>query len=118
MSPIPPAITPCLLQLTVAAAAAEPEQFQQQVQLLRTAAGYDTKTRTWRAYIGQLDARALDILQRLYDAASRFGTEVQIEVAEVHAAWQGASFTDAGSLAALLPSRPEQVRALGQLPTR
>ncbi|MEU0646046.1 hypothetical protein [Streptomyces umbrinus] len=37
-------------------------------------------SRTWGTYIGALDVRALTVLQRLYGAAQRFGTEVRIQV--------------------------------------
>ncbi|MFF4275731.1 hypothetical protein [Streptomyces sp. NPDC001536] len=33
----------------------------------------------WWAQIGALDIRALDVLQRLCEAARRFGTEIQVQ---------------------------------------
>lgn len=58
-----------LLEVTAASAPADPTAFQEQRQLLRFVAGFDRASRTWFTYIGALDVRALDVLQRLYEAA-------------------------------------------------
>lgn len=88
-----------------------------QRQLLRSVAGFDPATCVWTTFIGQLDARALQILQILYDASSRFGTEVRLEPIDAPPTWQGPTFADDNDVAALITARSDQNRALGQLPT-
>ncbi|MCX4682082.1 hypothetical protein OG413_43660 [Streptomyces sp. NBC_01433] len=112
-----PSATPTgwLLRVSATSAPADPENFEQQRQLLRAVAGFDPNTRIWTAYIGQLDIRALDVLQQLYDAARRFSTEVHLEPVAAPSTWEGPTFTADGDVAALLAARADQGRALGQL---
>lgn len=56
-----------LLEVTAAAAPAAPAAFEEQRQLLRSIAQFDSVSRTWRTYLGALDVRALHVLQRLYE---------------------------------------------------
>ncbi|MFJ8752034.1 hypothetical protein ACIREO_22290 [Streptomyces sp. NPDC102441] len=116
MTPIPStAPTGWLLRISATSAPADPGNFEQQRQLLRSVAEFDPNTRIWTAYIGQLDMRALNVLQQLYDAARRFSTEIQLEPVAAPSTWQGPTFTDDSDLAALIAARADQGRALGQL---
>lgn len=104
-----------LLEVTAAAAHVDPAAFEQQRQLLRSVAQFDQPTRTWWAHIGVLDVRALQILERLFEAARRFGTEVSVQAVAAPDAWKGPCFSDAGELAALVSARADHGRPLGQL---
>jgi len=105
-----------LLEVTAAAAPADPAAFEEQRQLLRSVAQFDSASRTWWTWIGVLDVRALEILQRLYEAARRFGTEVRVQAVAAPDAWHGPCFTDVGELAALTAAQADQGRRLGELP--
>jgi len=105
-----------LLEVTVAAAPADPAAFEEQRQLLRSVAQFDPGSKTWWTRIGVLDVRALHVLQCLYEAARRFGTEVCVQVIAAPDAWAGPCFTDAGELADLAAARADRGRPLGQLP--
>ena len=105
-----------LLEVTAAAAPADPAAFEQQRQLLRSVAQFDPASRTWRARIGVLDVRALEILQRLYEAARRFGTEIRVEAIAAPDGWPGPCFTDASELAGLVAAEADRGRSLGRLP--
>ncbi|WP_405512069.1 hypothetical protein [Streptomyces canus] len=104
-----------LLEVTAAAASAAPASFDQQRQLLQSVAQFDAPSRTWWAYIGALDVRALRILERLFEAARRFGTEVRVQAIAAPDGWTGPSFSDAGELADLVTARADRGRPLGQL---
>ncbi|WP_210582090.1 hypothetical protein [Streptomyces sp. GESEQ-4] len=104
-----------LLEVTAAAAPAGLAAFEEQRQLLRSVAQFDQASRTWWARIGALDVRALEVLQRLYEAAQRFGTAVRVEAVAAPDAWNGPCFTDAGELASLAAAQAERGRLLGQL---
>ncbi|TRO56126.1 hypothetical protein [Streptomyces sp. IB201691-2A2] len=105
-----------LLEVTAAAAPADPAAFEEQRQLLRTVAVFHPASRTWGTYIGALDVRALIVLQRLYGAAQQFGTEVHIQAIAAPATWNGPCFTEAGELAAFAAAEADRGRQLGQLP--
>ncbi|MCX5559487.1 hypothetical protein [Streptomyces sp. NBC_00038] len=105
-----------LLEVTAAAAPADPAAFEAQRQLLRSVAQFDTASQTWWARIGALDARALEVLQHLYEAAKRFGTEVRVQAIAAPATWNGPCFTDPGELAAVAAAQADRGRLLGQLP--
>ncbi|MCX4564256.1 MULTISPECIES: hypothetical protein [Streptomyces] len=105
-----------LLEVTAAAAPVDPAAFEEQRQLLRSVAAFHPASRTWGTYIGALDVRALTVLQRLYGAAQRFGTEVRMQVIAAPATWNGPCFTEAGELAALAAAEADRGRQLGQLP--
>ncbi|QUC59158.1 hypothetical protein IOD14_21595 [Streptomyces sp. A2-16] len=104
-----------LLEVTAAAASASPATFEQQRQLLRSVAQFDQPSRTWWAYIGALDVRALRILECLFEAARRFGTEVRAQAIAAPDGWAGPCFSDAGQLADLVAARADRGRLLGQL---
>ncbi|MEU6381674.1 hypothetical protein [Streptomyces sp. NPDC046909] len=104
-----------VLEVTAAAAPADPAAFEAQRQLLRSVAQFDPASRTWWTLIGVLDVRALRILERLFEAARRFGTEVRVEAIAAPVAWKGPHFSDAGELAALVSARADRGRPLGQL---
>ncbi|MCI3276991.1 hypothetical protein [Streptomyces cylindrosporus] len=104
-----------LLEVTAAAAPADPAAFEQQRQLLRSVAQFDRASRTWWRCLGTLDARALEVLQCLYEAARRFGTEVGIRAVAAPAGWSGDCFCDAGELAAFALAQADAGRPLGQL---
>ncbi|WP_405933629.1 hypothetical protein [Streptomyces sp. NBC_00827] len=105
-----------LLEVTAAAAPADPAAFEAQRQLLRSVAQFDPASRTWWTYIGALDIRALEVLQHLYDAAKRFGTEARVQVITAPAAWKGPCFTAPGELATVAVAQADRGRLLGQLP--
>ncbi|MFF4846200.1 hypothetical protein [Streptomyces collinus] len=105
-----------LLEVTAAAAPADPAAFDEQRQLLRSVAQFNPAQRTWRTHIGALDIRALDVLQRFYEAAGRFGTTVRLEAVAAPDSWSGPCFDEAGELAALVSARADHGRRLGQLP--
>ena len=86
-----------LLEVTAAAASAAPASFEHQRQLLRSIVQFDTPSRTWWAYIGALDVRALRILECLFEAAWRFGTEVCVQAIAAPDGWAGPCFSDAAS---------------------
>ncbi|AWN24837.1 hypothetical protein DKG71_00375 [Streptomyces sp. NEAU-S7GS2] len=111
----PPA-TSWLLRISATAAPANTSTFDQQVQLLRSVATYDPETRTWHTFIGALDARALEHLQCLYEAARKFGTTVALEPIVTPPTWTGQSFKDTGELATVAAAQADQGRALGELP--
>jgi sirohydrochlorin ferrochelatase len=104
-----------LLEVTAAAASAAPASFEQQRQLLRSVTQFDQPSRTWWAYIGTLDVRALRILERLFEAARRFGTEVRVRAIAAPDGWAGPSFSDASELADLVAAQADRIRPLGQL---
>ncbi|MCX5338247.1 hypothetical protein [Streptomyces sp. NBC_00140] len=104
-----------LLEVTAAAAPADPAAFEQQRQLLRSVAQFNRASRTWWACIGALDVRALQILEHLFEAARRFGTEVSVRAIAAPDAWKGPYFSDAGELANLVSARADHGRPLGQL---
>ncbi|MFF7415430.1 hypothetical protein [Streptomyces lydicus] len=117
MTSIPPATeTSWILKISASAAPANSGHFDQQVQLLRSVAAYDTETSTWHTYIGTLDTRALETLQRLYEGASKFGTTVTLQPVVPPSTWRGPTFHDAGELAAVAAAGAEQGRRLGELP--
>ena len=99
-----------LLEVTAAAAAADPAAFEEQRQLLCSVAQFDQPSRTWWARIGVLDVRALEILQRLYEATRRFGTEIRVEAIAAPDAWQGPCFTDTGELASRVAAEADRGR--------
>jgi hypothetical protein len=105
-----------LLESTAAAAPASPAAFNEQRQLLCSVAEFNPGPRTWRTHIGALDTRAVDVLQRLYDVAGRFGTTIRVDVVAAPESWSGPSFSEAGELAALVAARADRGRMLGQLP--
>ncbi|WAU82469.1 hypothetical protein O1Q96_23625 [Streptomyces sp. Qhu-G9] len=105
-----------LLEVTAAAAPADPAAFEEQRQLLRSVAAFHPTSRTWWTYRGALDVRALTVLQRLYVAAQRLGTEVRGQVIAAPECWNGPCFTEAGELAALAAAEADRGRQLGQLP--
>ncbi|WP_369244410.1 hypothetical protein [Streptomyces sp. R41] len=105
-----------LLEVTAAAAPADPTAFEEQRQLLRSVAAFHRASRTWCTYIGALDVRALKVLQRLYEAAQRFGTAVRVQVIAAPDTWNGPCFTEAGELADLAAAEADRGRQLGQLP--
>lgn len=104
-----------LLEVTAAAAPAGPASFEQQRQLLRSVAQFDQVSKTWRARIGALDIRALRILEHLFEAARRFGTEVGVQAITAPDTWDGPCFNDAGELADLVTAHADRGRPLGQL---
>ncbi|MFF4787875.1 hypothetical protein ACFY3E_41990 [Streptomyces griseorubiginosus] len=104
-----------LLEVTTAAAPADPASFEQQRQLLRSVAQFDQASKTWWARIGALDIRALRILERLFETARRFGTEVGVQAIAAPDAWDGPCFNDAGELADLVAAHEDRGRPLGQL---
>lgn len=104
-----------LLEVTAAAAPAGPAAFEEQRQLLCSVAQFDSAARTRWAYFGVLDVRALNGLQRLYEAAQRFGTGVSVEAVAAPDAWSGPCFTEAGELASLVAAEADRGRLLGQL---
>lgn len=104
-----------LLEVTAAAALADPAAFEQQRQVLRSVAQFDRASRTWWAWIGTLDVRALQILERLFETARRFGTEVSVRAIAAPEAWKGPSFSDGGELVNLVSARADHGRLLGQL---
>ncbi|MCT9094258.1 hypothetical protein N4G70_36275 [Streptomyces sp. ASQP_92] len=99
----------------VAAAPAAPATREEQRRLLRSMASYDPASGTWWARIGALNPRAVEILQMLYVAARRFGTEVRLDITSVPATWNGDSSTGAGELAALAVVHTDRTWPLGQL---
>ncbi|MER5227797.1 hypothetical protein [Streptomyces flaveus] len=105
-----------LLEVTAASASADPTAFQEQRHLLCSVAGFDPASRTWFVRIGVLDIRALEILQRLYEAAQRFGAEVRVQAIVAPDTWKGPCFTDVGELATLAAAQADRSRPLGQLP--
>ncbi|MFC7991952.1 hypothetical protein ACFUV2_21840 [Streptomyces pilosus] len=105
-----------ILRVSARSAPAGDRTFEQQRQLLSSVAGFDPATTLWTAFIGQLDARALQILQSLYDASNRFGTEVRLEPIDAPPTWQGPTFADDSDVAAIITARSDQNRQLGQLP--
>ncbi|WP_416956191.1 hypothetical protein [Streptomyces sp. Agncl-13] len=105
-----------LLEVTAAAAPADPAAVEEQRQLLRSIAQFDSVSRTWWTCIGVLNVRALEILQRLHEAARRFGTEAHAQAVAAPDAWHGPCFTDVGELAALTAGQADQGRRLGELP--
>lgn len=107
--------TAWLLRVSATSAPQDPESFEQQRQLLRSVAGFDPVTRLWTAFIGEVNVRALEVLQQLYDSAGRFGTEVRLEAVAAPPSWQGPVFHDENDLAALVVARADQGRPLGQL---
>ncbi|MFF1713171.1 hypothetical protein [Streptomyces sp. NPDC058268] len=116
MTSIPRAVPPgWVLRVSASSAPADSTSFEQQLQLLRSVAGFDPDARIWTAWIGQLDVRALEILQQMYDAASRFGTEIFLDPVAAPPTWQGPTFTTDSDLAALVDVRANRNRALGQL---
>ena len=107
---------PALARAQVTAAApAGPAAFEEQRQRLRSVAQFDAASRTWWAYVGVLDVRALKILQRLYGAAQRVGTGVRVEVVAAPDAWSGPCSTEAGEMASLVATEADRARLLGQL---
>ncbi|MGW1496395.1 hypothetical protein [Streptomyces sp. NPDC002402] len=107
--------TDWLLRVSATSAPQDPERFEQQRQLLHSVAGFNPATRIWTAFIGQLDVRALEVLQQLYESSSRFGTQVHLEAVAAPPSWQGPLFHDENDLAALVVARADQGRPLGQL---
>jgi hypothetical protein len=107
--------TAWLLRVSATSAHQDPESFERQRQLLRSVAEFDPASRIWTAFIGQLDVRALEVLQQLYDSSSRFGTEVRLEAVAAPLLWQGPVFQEENDLAALVVARADQGRPLGQL---
>ncbi|MFC7266748.1 hypothetical protein [Streptomyces lutosisoli] len=105
-----------LLEVTAAAAPADPAAFEEQRQLLCSVAAFDPASRTWCTYIGALNVRALEVLQRLYEAAKRFGTEVRVQAIAAPDTWRGPCFADAGELANVALAEADRGRLLGQLP--
>ncbi|MFI2350865.1 hypothetical protein ACH492_28330 [Streptomyces sp. NPDC019443] len=58
----------------------------------------------------------MHILQRLYDAAHTFGTQIRLEPVTAPASWTGPVFTGDVELAALAASRADAGRPIGHLP--
>ncbi|MDG4857462.1 hypothetical protein P8605_04700 [Streptomyces sp. T-3] len=107
-----------LLSITIDSAPAEPAQWEKQLQLLRSVAGFDQANKLWRVRIGALDLHALQIPQLLLEAARDFGARIYLEAAPAPMTWAGPSFRpDDGDLASLLAARADASRALGILPT-
>ncbi|MER5345550.1 hypothetical protein ACFVYV_51185 [Streptomyces mirabilis] len=105
-----------LLEVTATAAPADPAVFEEQWQLLCFVARFYSVSRIWRAYVGVLDVRALRVLQCLYEAAQRFGTEVRVQAIAAPDTWKGPCFSDSEELADLVTARADHGRLLGQPP--
>ncbi|MGW6733612.1 hypothetical protein [Streptomyces sp. NPDC055013] len=116
-SPSRTSSTRWLLEATCQAAHCDNPAWEQQRQLLRSVAFFDTAREVWVVRIGALDVHALGALQTLYEAARRFGTHVQVAAAVAPDNWQGPAFDDDSELARLASARTDQGRRLGQLPS-
>jgi hypothetical protein len=55
-------------------------------------------------------------VQRLYEAAQRFWTEVRIRAIAAPDAWNGPCFSEAGERGALVAAEANRGRQLGELP--
>jgi NAD(P)-dependent dehydrogenase (short-subunit alcohol dehydrogenase family) len=92
------------------------ERVAAELQLLCFVARFYSVSRIWRAYVGVLDVRALRVLQCLYEAAQRFGTEVRVQAIAAPDTWKGPCFSDSEELADLVTARADHGRLLGQPP--
>ncbi|MFH8701876.1 hypothetical protein [Streptomyces chartreusis] len=107
---------PWLLDITIQAAHADETRWNQQLAVLRSVSTYDPGTQTWSTRIGVLDLTTLSTLQTLFDVARTFGTEIHIEPVPVPNGWPGPSFPSGDDVAALLSTKADERRPLGQLP--
>ncbi|MGW6145416.1 hypothetical protein [Streptomyces sp. NPDC055140] len=57
-----------------------------------------------------------EVLNRLFEAARRFGTRVEWNTALAPGSWREEAFEDTGELARLAPAAADKGRPLGQLP--
>ncbi|MEV6119464.1 hypothetical protein AB0M23_02875 [Streptomyces sp. NPDC052077] len=105
-----------LLKVTIWSARADDTRWNEQRAALRTVSSYDSVTQTWSTQIGALDLTTLAKLQTLLDAARTFGTDIRLEPAPVPTWWTGSSFTSDADVAALLATKADEGRPLGQLP--
>lgn len=85
-----------LLKFTATAAHSDATAFEEQVEVLRSVAGFDPQSKTWHGYIGTLNPNALAKLQKLYDAARTWQTVVSLEMVQAPDTWNGPTFSDAG----------------------
>jgi hypothetical protein len=115
-SPSRTSSTRWLLLATAESARCDSPAWEEQINLLRSVAAFNSATEVWQARIGSFDAEALSVLQTLYDAARQFGTQVHLEPVVAPAKWQGPVFEDNTELAQIAAASRDQERPLGQLP--
>ncbi|WEO93060.1 hypothetical protein A6P39_002660 [Streptomyces sp. FXJ1.172] len=118
MTPSPRSIatTPWVLEITIAAARAADEQWDEQRNKLRSLAQYDPKTHTWWTRIGALDLAGIERLQSLLDVARIYGTHVTLTPVKVPSNWPGPVFTDNAEIANIVNAHHDENRAIGELP--
>ncbi|MFD4716017.1 hypothetical protein ACFWN5_41080 [Streptomyces sp. NPDC058430] len=105
-----------LLEATCQSAPCDSPAWDEQRQLLASIGSYDRHERVWTVRIGVLDVSSLAVLNRLYEAARRFGTRVEWNAALAPDTWRGEAFEDTGELARLAAAAADRGRPLGQLP--
>ncbi|WP_406375702.1 hypothetical protein OG788_39145 [Streptomyces sp. NBC_00647] len=79
--------TAWILEATCKAAHGADPDWREQLNMLRPIAGYDPTTQTWRVRLGALDLAGLQVLQALFDAAHKHGTEVHLALVAVPEGW-------------------------------
>ncbi|MCX4993477.1 hypothetical protein [Streptomyces sp. NBC_00568] len=107
--------TAWILEATVQAAHGADPHWREQLKILRPIAGYDPTAQTWRVRLGALDLAGLHVLQALFDAAHKHGTEVHLAPVAVPESWAGPVFARTAEMATLLETQADQGRPLGQL---
>ncbi|WP_326708046.1 hypothetical protein OG758_00395 [Streptomyces sp. NBC_01474] len=86
-----------------------------QLELLCSVGFFDPSRDVWVVRIGALNAGALTALNTLYEAASRYRTQISLAPVAARSGWQGPTFED-GELAQFAAAATDQGRRLGQLP--
>ncbi|MGW6360160.1 hypothetical protein ACWFR5_34595 [Streptomyces sp. NPDC055092] len=105
-----------LLEATCQSAPCDSPAWDEQRQLLASIGSYDRREQVWTVRIGVLDVSSLAVLNRLYEAARRFGARVEWNAALAPDNWRGEAFEDTSELARLAAAAADQGRPLGQLP--
>lgn len=90
--------------------------WDEQRQLLASIGSFDRHEQVWTVRIGVLNVSSLAVLNRLYEAARRFGTRVEWHAVAAPDSWRAEVFEDGNELARLAAAAADRVRPLGQLP--
>ncbi|MFH8736776.1 hypothetical protein [Streptomyces sp. NPDC017964] len=104
-----------LLEATCHAAHADGSAWHAQLELLRSVGFFDPSRDVWVVRIGALNTGALTALNTLYEAASRYCTQISFTPVAAPPGWQGPTF-EGGELTQLVAAAADQGRRLGQLP--
>lgn len=97
-----------LLEATCHAAPADGPAWHAQLELLRSVGFFDPGRDVWLVRIGALNCGALTALNTLYEAASRYRTQISFTSVAAPPGWKGPTFEGDGELAQLVAAAADR----------